>query len=122
MTEGNIKLGWRVVTAILGVLAVLTVLGALAPLLLGWGLSLSGVVRLLLTGWLAWLVYQGRGWARLVLVLMLLASAWSMFSLGQLTPSSVKFIPFGLSLLYLGCGVGLFAVPQVNTYFNYVRQ
>ena len=119
--EKEIKLGWMIVSGILGFVLLLSLLSVLMPLLIGLPPTISSFVRFGLTLGLCWMVYQGRGWARFVLVALLLLTALTSF-LGAGVGGLLSTILITLGVLYLLGGVGLFAIPAVNRYFEYAAQ
>ncbi|GAA5501332.1 hypothetical protein Dxin01_01064 [Deinococcus xinjiangensis] len=119
--EKEIKLGWMIVSGILGFVLLLSLLSVLMPLLIGLPPTISSFVRFGLTLGLCWMVYQGRGWARFVLVALLLLTALTSF-LGAGVGGLLSTILITLGVLYLLGGLGLFAIPAVNRYFEYAAQ
>ncbi len=110
-------------TVILGLLLLLSLsIGVLLPMLAGGNVSISSLVRLALTVGLSWLVYQGRGWARFVLVGLLLLSTVSLLVGASLLPGVLHTVLLLMALLHLACGVSLVAVPAVNRYFEYASR
>lgn len=119
--EKEIKLGWMIVSGILSFVLLLSLLSVLMPLLIGLPPTISSFVRFGLTLGLCWMVYQGRGWARFVLVALLLLTALTSF-LGAGVGVLLSTILITLGVLYLLGGLGLFAIPAVNRYFEYAAQ
>lgn len=73
--EREIKLGWTIVSGILGMVLLLLLTSVMLRVLAGLPLGLGQFVGFGLRLWLAWLSYQGRGWARAVLIVLLLLAA-----------------------------------------------
>ncbi|ANE44070.1 hypothetical protein [Deinococcus puniceus] len=120
MTNRQIKTGRWIVGSILSLILGLTVFGAVARLLLGFDLSYA--VRLTLTFFLCWMVFRGFFWARVMLSLLLV---WTAFQLFIVTPELSGMLRMGwlvIGLLYLASALSLVALPQVRSYFRYSQQ
>ncbi|GAA5440071.1 hypothetical protein ACFQDE_03995 [Deinococcus caeni] len=108
-----IRNGWTVTTLILGALLLTSLAGVLAALFSGQGGG--GQIRLLLEAALCWNVYRGRGWARALLVLLLLGTGALLLSAGNPFSTVLGAAPL------LGAAALCF-VPQVNAYFRYASK
>ncbi|MFT2720195.1 hypothetical protein ACMT4L_09350 [Deinococcus sp. A31D244] len=104
-----IRAGWTITTVILGVV----LLTSLIVMLLGG--SGAGQIRFLLEAALCWNVYLGRGWARALLVLLLIVNAALLLSAGNPFSTVLGVVPL------LGAAALCF-VPQVNAYFRYASK
>lgn len=121
MTKDSILLGHRLVTGILVFLMLMALLTFLLPLTVH-SVSIVDVLRLGITAGLCWLVYQGRLWARLLLIFLCLvasiAPVLSAFAAGLASPFGLLFLVIGLG--YFASSVTLFAARPVRDYFAYV--
>lgn len=105
MRAEDIKAGWRIVTGILVGVMILQLLNILlSP-------TFFSFVWFAAIGLLCWNVYQGKVTARLLLGAFLV--------LNCILPILMGGAALAVGLLTLGCAVALFAVPQVNTYFEF---
>ncbi|GGR70071.1 hypothetical protein GCM10008959_34880 [Deinococcus seoulensis] len=104
-----IRAGWTITTVILGVVLLTSLIGMLL------GGSGAGQIRFLLEAALCWNVYRGRGWARALLVLMLLGTGALLLSAGNPFSTVLGVVPL------LGAAALCF-VPQVNAYFRYASK
>ena len=100
--EKEIKLGWMIVSGILGFVLLLSLLSVLMPLLIGLPPTISSFVRFGLTLGLCWMVYQGRGWARFVLVALLLLTALTSFLGGGRRRSAVHHLDYSWRVVSAG--------------------
>lgn len=108
-----IRNGWTVTTLIMGALLLTSLAGVLAALFSGQGGG--GQIRLMLEAALCWNVYRGRGWARALLVLLLIVNAALLLSAGNPFSTVLGAVPL------LGAAALCF-VPQVNAYFRYASK
>ncbi|GAA0499760.1 hypothetical protein [Deinococcus depolymerans] len=104
-----IRAGWTITTVILGVVLLTSLIGMLL------GSSGAGQIRFLLEVALCWNVYRGRGWARALLVLVLLGTGALLLSAGNPFSAVLGVVPL------LGAAALCF-VPQVNAYFRYASK
>lgn len=121
MTKNSIVLGHRLVTGILVFLMLMALL-TFAASLVAESVSIVDVLRLGITAGLCWLVYQGRLWARLILIFLCLVGSifplLSAFGAGLASPFGLLFLVIGLG--YFASSVTLFAARPVRDYFAYV--
>lgn len=108
-----IRSGWTITSVILGVVLLTSLTGVLFALFSGRGGA--GQIRFLLEAALCWNVYRGRGWARALLVLMLLGTGALLLSAGNPFSTVLGVVPL------LGAAALCF-VPQVNAYFRYASK
>jgi hypothetical protein len=108
-----IRSGWTITSVILGVVLLTSLTGVLFALFSGRGGA--GQIRFLLEVALCWNVYRGRGWARALLVLMLLGTGALLLSAGNPFSTVLGVVPL------LGAAALCF-VPQVNAYFRYASK
>ncbi|GAA5437136.1 hypothetical protein [Deinococcus aquaticus] len=108
-----IRAGWTITTVILGALLLTSLTSLLVTLFSGRGSA--GQIRFLLEAALCWNVYRGHGWARALLVLMLLGTGALLLSAGNPFSTVLGVVPL------LGAAALCF-VPQVNAYFRYASK
>lgn len=124
MRAEEIKTGWKIVSIILACIVGVQLLSLLLSTLLTGTIGGMTLLRTLITGLLCWGVYQGNGVSRILLAISLV------FNGGLITLLSLAMMAAGMELaivaafvgiVMIGFAVALFAVPQVNRYFEYVN-
>lgn len=117
-TSAQLQTGLRIVSALLIALVVLYVLDFLLSLLTS-GFDLLAVARTAFMIWVCWCCYIGRVWARLLLAALLLIFGVAAVVGGLHLGGGLGVAVTVLGALELVGAVTLFAIPQVNAYFEY---
>ncbi|WP_407538522.1 hypothetical protein Q0M94_10005 [Deinococcus radiomollis] len=120
-TAAQIQVGLRVVSALLGTLVVLYLLSFLIGLLTS-GFHLIQAAQTAFMVWMCWSCYIGKVWARTLLALLLVIFGIAAVVAGLHWQGGVGTVVLILGILEIVGGVSLFAIPQVNAYFEYVAQ
>lgn len=114
MKAQDIRVGWRIISVLLGSLVVIQGCFTLVSLIFHTPMAGMNVVVFLLCLWLCWGTYQGQLPARLMLTVLLVLNGLVNFLGGALA------ISFGLiELLFAAC---LTFLGPVNRYFEYASQ
>jgi hypothetical protein len=117
----EIQAGLRIVSTILVTIMALYGLDFLLRLLLrGFDLIHAGKLATLL--WLCWSVYTGKVGARVFLVALLLMLGATALLLGFSEGGGLGILAVTISFLEIVGAIGLFAIPQVNVYFEYASK
>ncbi|WP_424950196.1 hypothetical protein [Deinococcus sp.] len=120
-TDAQIQGGLRIVSALLGTLAVLYALSFLLGLL-STGFSLIQTAQTAFMIWLCWSCYTGKVWARVLLALLLIVFGIAAVLAGVHWRGGIGTVTGILGAIEIVGAVSLFAIPQVNAYFEYVAQ
>ncbi|MGY2893711.1 hypothetical protein [Deinococcus sp. UYEF24] len=120
-TAAQIQVGLRIVSALLGTLVVVYLLSFLIGLLAA-GFNLLQTAQTAFMIWMCWSCYTGKIWARTLLALLLVIFGIAAVVAGLHWQDGVGTVVLILGVLEIVGGVGLFAIPQVNAYFDYVSQ
>lgn len=117
-TSAQLQTGLRLVSALLITLVVLYVLSFLLSLFTS-GFNLIGAAQTAFMIWVCWCCYIGRVWARLLLAVLLVIFGVAAVVGGLHLPGGLGTAVTVLGALEIAGAVMLFAVPQVNAYFEY---
>lgn len=120
-TTAQIQVGLRIVSALLGTLVVLYLLSFLLGLLtVGFRLIQTAQTAFMI--WMCWSCYTGKVWARMTLALLLVIFGIAAVVAGLHWQGGVGTAVLILGSIEIVGAVSLFAIPQVNAYFEYVAQ
>ncbi len=120
-TAAQIQVGLHIVSALLGTLVVIYLLSFLLGLLTA-GFSLIQTAQTAFMIWMCWSCYTGKVWARMTLALLLVIFGIAAVVAGLHWQGGVGTAVLILGSIEIVGAVSLFAIPQVNAYFEYVAQ